>query len=254
MRALRASGTDIMQGIAGAAGEVGTMDEQDSCEPGQTAPITVAGRTIGNPLVAVTGYLKEHPGTVTHQTSSLARAVRSQPNSSRRRGCLGWPHGSAPARGHGSSNVAVAAAPWGQVAPDALLQDADAAQPGGLYDAASALWEHFWTERPEGVATAKISKVLYLMRPALFPIVDHRLRSFYGPASKAAARDVASRRPEFAACKRLTWEAVRRDLLGNQAAVRELRGALGDIDCALASEASAKLSDLRLLDMLAWAA
>ena len=67
-------------------------------------------------------------------------------------------------------------------------------------------------------------------------------------------RDVASRRPEFAACKRMTWEAVRLDLLSNQAALRELRGALGDIDCALASEASAKLSDLRLLDMLAWAA
>ena len=47
---------------------------------------------------------------------------------------------------------------------------------------------------------------------------------------------------------------MRLDLLSNQAALRELRGALGDIDCALASEASAKLSDLRFLDMLAWAA
>lgn len=255
MWALRASGTDIMQGTAGAAGEVGTMDEQDSCEVGQTAPITVAGRTIGNPLVAVTGYLKEHRGTVTHYdfiagtsdevTAELVKATRMPWMASRISTSQGaW----FIERGSSSS------APWGRVAPDALLQDADAAQPGGLYDAASALWEHFWTERPEGVATAKISKVLYLMRPALFPIVDHRLRSFYGPAAKAAARDVASRRPEFAACKRLTWEAVRRDLLSNQAALRELRGALGDIDCALASEASAKLSDLRLLDMLAWAA
>jgi hypothetical protein len=52
----------------------------------------------------------------------------------------------------------------------------------------------------------------------------------------------------------MTWEAVRRDLISNQAALRELRAALGDIGCVLASEASAKLSDLRFLDMLAWAA
>ena len=52
----------------------------------------------------------------------------------------------------------------------------------------------------------------------------------------------------------MTWEAVRRDLLSNEAALRELRSALGDIDCILASEASAKLSDNRFLDMLTWAA
>jgi hypothetical protein len=113
------------------------------------------------------------------------------------------------------------------------------AQSDGLYDAASALWDHFWTDRPRRVALAKISKVLYLMRPALFPILDRRLRSFYGPAAKAAARDVASRRPEFAAYKRMTWEAVRRDLLSNEAALREVRGALRGIDCVLAFEASA---------------
>ena len=229
------------------------MDEQDDCEVDQAAPITVAGRTIGNPLAAVTGYLKEHPGTVTHYdfiagtsgevTAELIKATR-----------MPWMASRISAREEAWFIERARSAPWGLVAPHALLQDADAAQPGGLYDAASALWDHFWTERPKGVATAKISKVLYLMRPALFPILDRRLRSFYDPAAKAAARDVASRRPEFAACKRMTWEAVRRDLLSNQAALRELRGALGDIDCALASEVSAKLSDLRLLDILAWAA
>ena len=231
------------------------MDEQDGCEVGQTAPITVAGRTIGNPLAAVTGYLKKHPGTVRHYdfiagtsgevTAELVKATRmpwmaSRISTSQEAWFI--------ERGSSSS------APWGLVAPDALLQDADAAQPGGLYDAASTLWDHFWSERPKGVATAKISKVLYLMRPALFPILDRRLGSFYGPAAKAAARDVASRRPEFATCKRMTWEAVRRDLLSNETALRELRSALGGIGCVLASEASAELSDLRFLDMLAWAA
>jgi hypothetical protein len=41
-----------------------TMDEQDTCEVGQTAPITVAGRTVGNPLSAITEYLKKHSGTI----------------------------------------------------------------------------------------------------------------------------------------------------------------------------------------------
>jgi len=45
---------------------MGTMDEHEACEVGQTAPTNVAGRTIGNPLAAVIAYLKEHPGTVTH--------------------------------------------------------------------------------------------------------------------------------------------------------------------------------------------
>jgi hypothetical protein len=52
----------------------------------------------------------------------------------------------------------------------------------------------------------------------------------------------------------MSWEAIRRDLLSNEAALRELRGALRGTDCTLASEPSAKLSDLRFLDMLAWAA
>lgn len=229
------------------------MEEQDGGEVGQTAPITVAGRTIGNPLAAVIAYLKEHPGTVRHYdliagtssnvTARLIKATR-----------MPWMASRITAREEAWFIHRARSAPWDLVAPDALLHDADAAQPDGLYDAASALWDHFWTDRPRGVAVAKISKVLYLMRPGLYPILDRRLRSSYGPAAKAAARDVATRRPEFADCKRMTWEAVRRDLLSNEAALRELRSALGDIDCILASEASAKLSDNRFLDMLTWAA
>ena len=109
------------------------MDEQDSCEAGQTAPITVAGRTIGNPLVAVTGYLKEHPGTVTHYdfiagtsgevTADLVKATRMPWMASRISTSQGaW----FIERGSRSS------APWGRVAPNALLQDADARNPGTL--------------------------------------------------------------------------------------------------------------------------
>jgi hypothetical protein len=232
---------------------MGMMDEHEACQAGRITPIKVAGRTIGDPFVAVIAYLREHPGTVRHYdflagtsdevTAELIKATR-----------MPWMASRITVREEGWFIERGGCAPWGSVAPHALLHDADAGQPDGLYDAASALWDHFWTGRPAGVAVAKISKVLYLMRPALFPILDRRLRSFYGPAAKAAARDVASRRPEFAACKRMTWEAVRRDLLSNEVALRELRGALRDTDCVLACEASAKLSDLRFLDMLAWAA
>lgn len=229
------------------------MDKHEACEAGQTIPMTVAGRTIGDPLAAVTSYLREHRGTVRHYdfiagtsdevTAELIKATR-----------MPWMASRITAREEAWFIERARSAPWDRVKPDAVLHDADAAQPNGLYDAASALWEHFWTDRPKGVAVAKISKVLYLMRPALFPILDRRLRSFYGPAAKAAARDVASHRPEFADCKRMTWEAVRRDLLRNEAALGELREALRRTDCILAAEASAKLSDLRFLDMLTWAA
>lgn len=229
------------------------MSEHGACEIGQTAPINVAGQAISNPLAAVIAYLTEHPGTIRHYdfiadasdevTAELIKATR-----------MPWMASRITAVEEAWFIERARCAPWDSVPPHARLHDADAAQPGGLYDAASALWDHFWTGRPRGVAVAKISKVLYLMRPALFSIVDRRLRSFYGPAAKAAARDVASRRPELGPCKRITWEAVRRDLISNEAALRELRGALGDIECALAAQASAKLSDLRFLDTLAWAA
>ena len=146
------------------------MEEQDGCEVGQTAPITVAGLTIGNPLAAVIAYLKEHPGTVRHYyliagtssnvTARLIKATR-----------MPWMASRITAREEAWFIHRARSAPWDLVAPDALLHDADAAQPDGLYDAASALWDHFWTDRPRGVAVAKISKVLYLMRPGLYPIL-----------------------------------------------------------------------------------
>lgn len=112
---------------------MGTLDEQDGCEIGQTAPITAAGRTIGNPLAAVTDYLKEYHGTITHYdfiagtsgevTAELVKATRMPwmaSRSSARQGTWFIERGSS------------RSAPWSRVAPHALLQDADAAQPRGL--------------------------------------------------------------------------------------------------------------------------
>ena len=116
------------------------------------------------------------------------------------------------------------------------------------------MWEHFWDARPGGVSTAKISKTLYLMRPGLFPILDSYLTVFYRTAARAAAIDVGQQRPSFAPLKTLYWEAVRRDIVANEAALRALRQVLPATGAPLAEQATERLSDLRFLDMLAFAA
>jgi Family of unknown function (DUF6308) len=215
------------------------------------ASVRVAGQTISDPLAAFVAYLEEHSGTVKHYdfiagtsdqvTAALIKATR-----------MPWMASRITASEEAWFTERARCAPWDLVPPWALLRDADAVQRGGLYDMASALWGHFWVGRPTGIAAANISKVLYLMRPAFFPILDSRLMSLYSLTAKAAARDVTSRRPELAAYKRMTWEAIRRDLVSNEAALREVRGALQSADHHLASEASVKFSDVRLLDILAW--
>jgi hypothetical protein len=145
-------------------------------------------------------------------------------------------------------------APWAAIPLDAQLKDADPRATDGLYDRAAALWEHFWDARPVNVSTAKISKTLYLMRPGLFPILDSYLTVFYRTAARAAAIDVGQQRPSLALFRTLYWEAVRRDIVGNEAALRALRRVLPATGAPLAQQATERLSDLRLLDMLAFAA
>ena len=145
-------------------------------------------------------------------------------------------------------------APWAAIALDAQLKEADPLAEGGLYDRAAALWEHFWDARPANVSTAKISKVLYLMRPGLFPILDSYFTRFYRTAARAAAADVGQKRVSQGQFKTLYWEAVRRDVLASQAGLRVLREVLAVAETPLAQEAAGRLSDVRLLDMLAFAA
>jgi hypothetical protein len=92
------------------------------------------------------------------------------------------------------------------------------------------------------------------MRPGLFPILDSYLTRFYRTAARAAAIDVGQKRASQEQFKTLYWEAVRRDILGGEAGLRVLRGVLAAAEAPLAAEAARRLSDLRLLDMLAFAA
>jgi hypothetical protein len=219
----------------------------------QFSPIAVADHVVRHPARAVAEYLKQHGGTVTHYdfqaanfsqiNLDLTRATRSPWMGSRISAAqAAW------IIDRGTT------APWDTIPLDAQLKDADPLTVNGLYDRATVLWEHFWETRPANVSTAKISKVLYLIRPGLFPILDSYLTRFYRKAAQTAAIDVGQRRIALSRYNRLYWEAIRRDILANEPGLRILRQTLASAGAPLAEQASQKLSDLRILDILAWAA
>jgi hypothetical protein len=214
--------------------------------------IVVAGHVVGNPAHAIVRYLDQHGGTVTHYdfraatfgqiNPDLIRATRSP-----------WMGSRISAKEAAWIIDRGTSAPWAAIPLEAQLKEADPLAESGLYDRAVALWEHFWDARPANVSTAKISKVLYLMRPGLFPILDSYLTRFYRTAARTAAIDVGQKRPSQGQFKTLYWEAVRRDILDAEAGLRVLREVLAVAEAPLATEAARRLSDVRLLDMLAFA-
>jgi hypothetical protein len=137
-------------------------------------------------------------------------------------------------------------APWMSAAAD--LRDADPAEPDGLYAAMAAMYDHFIQDRPEQVNHAKVSKVLHIKRPALFPILDDHVFRIY----KQAAREQALRYPQLG-YRRMTWAAIREDLVSatTTSALTQLRAAI-DAHPAPHVNVLANLTDLRLLDILTW--
>jgi hypothetical protein len=219
----------------------------------QSPAIAVAGHVVPNPAHAIVAYLERHGGTVTHYdflaatfdhiSAELIRATRSP-----------WMGSRISAREAAWFIDQGTTAPWAAIPLGAQLKEADPLAAGGLYDQAAAVWEHFWDARPVNVSTAKISKTLYLMRPGLFPILDSYLTRFYRIPAEAAAVDVRQKRPALGQSRTLYWEAIRRDILASEASLRVLREVLAASGASLAEQAAQRLSDLRLLDMLAFAA
>ena len=218
----------------------------------QSPAIAVAGQVVRNPAHAIVEYLERHGGTVSHYdfraatfdqiNLDLVRATRSP-----------WMGSRISAQQAAWIIDRGTTAPWAAIPLDAQLKDADPLAVDGLYDRAAILWEHFWDARPANVSTAKISKVLYLMRPGLFPILDSYLIRFYRTAARAAAIDLGQQRASLGRFRTLYWEAVRRDILDNEAGLQVLRQVLAATGAPLPEQAARRLSDLRLLDMLAWA-
>lgn len=135
-------------------------------------------------------------------------------------------------------------APW--PLPGADLADADPSRQGGLYDQMIACYEHFHGDRPLNVDIGKISKVLHIKRPRLFPILDREVRSCYEVAARRAATNYRVR-----GYKRMFWAAIRDDLITNRqsGSLAVLREALsGSPELNIYSG----LTDLRLLDILTW--
>jgi hypothetical protein len=141
---------------------------------------------------------------------------------------------------------AAADAPWSCVQADASLAHADPAEVGGLYDDMSGLYSHFRQSAPRGLAGAKISKVLHLKRPHLYPILDSHLLRVYSTVARQQGKQHPVR-----GHRRLYWAAVRADLLANADELQHLRGRLREQTDEQARRLDA-LSDLRLLDILAW--
>jgi hypothetical protein len=108
-----------------------------------------------------------------------------------------------------------------------------------------ALYAHFESDAPSGVSVAKISKVLHLKRPGLFPILDSRLLRQYAELARQAAQAYPAR-----GYKRAHWAAIRTDLLRSSPGLALLRASLETQPLPLKN--LRLVSDLRLLDMIAW--
>ena len=201
----------------------------------QSPAIAVAGHAVRDPALAIVQYLDQHGGTVTHYdfraatfsqiNLDLIRATRSP-----------WMGSRISAKQAAWLIDRGTTAPWAAIPLDALLKEADPLAVDGLYDRAAVLWEHFWDARPANVRTAKISKVLYLMRPGLFPILDSYLVRFYRAAARAAAIDAAQKRASLGRFRTLYWEAIRRDILDNEAGLQVLRDRMSRVADDAASD------------------
>lgn len=218
---------------------------RDEGDPGATV-LVLAGRSIdidaavaqahAYPKVTVAGYDLPGPGPVDAITADeIARThkVRSRISHAQR----DW-----------FVRTAVGA-PWAAVPADARLVDADPNVSGELYDNAEALYEHFRTAAPRQVGVAKISKVLHLKRPGLFPILDSKVMAFY----RTHARAVAARYPHRGR-RAMFWAAIRDDLCANldSGALPLFRRRLAQSETEHVRRMAA-LTDVRLLDLLTWA-
>lgn len=144
-----------------------------------------------------------------------------------------------------------ATAPWMDGAAD--LADADPTD-GELFSSMTDLYWHFAESAPKGVSFAKISKVLHVKMPNLFPILDSHIVRSYAPAAKELRRAY----PHLG-WRRRTWIAIRDDLLAarDSGALDELRGQIRSYESEDAQKSDhvrrlAGLTDLRLLDILVW--
>jgi hypothetical protein len=143
-------------------------------------------------------------------------------------------------------------APWAGVSAGADLADADPATPGGPFAAAASLyWRFTWPERIHGVRAAKVHKILHVKRPALYPILDGSLSALYRPFASDWLKPLSYLGELTTDDSPPYWASFRADLVRNYDELQNYRTQLareGDQTVCL----MAKLTRLRLLDVIAW--
>ncbi|NCD17157.1 MAG: hypothetical protein EOL91_07560 [Actinobacteria bacterium] len=205
--------------------------------------LTVAGHTVEDPVSVFERYAKQYgrtlaeydfapqpdPDEIARQDAITTRIIASRISNAQAQQIV--------ERARANRELLQA------IPVEARLHDADPAETDGLYDAMSAL--HAALQGP-GVRDSKVSKLLHLKRPSLYPILDSALARFY----RQAARDAAARYPERG-FRRMAWAAIRDDVITNQEQLDALRPALA-ANPVLKARRVHELGDLRLLDILAW--
>lgn len=143
-------------------------------------------------------------------------------------------------------------APWAGVPADADLIEADPLIPGGLFeDMASLYWSFTWPERISGVAVAKVHKILHPKRPALYPILDKRIKELYRPCAAAWTGRLGYLEGVAASDSPPYWAAFRDDLVRNRDSLEACRVQLADDDDETV-RLMARLTCVRLQDIVAW--
>jgi len=140
---------------------------------------------------------------------------------------------------------------WSAAKPEWTFCDADPLQVGGVFDVAAQIFDGYLRAAPSGINVGKISKVLHLVRPSLFPILDSRIQAAYAQLALDATLAIRTRRTDFP-YQRSFWVAIRNDLLANEKSLKALRESAAKHESARVRFMGAKTSDVRLLDFLVW--
>lgn len=213
--------------------------------------IRIGGHDVPDPMKIFRAYARQHPKTLReYDLADMGDSnILTVPEAWRTRFI-----GSRITRAECDKLADLAAsAPWTTVPAAADLINADPAVSNGVFERAARMYWHFTgPARPWGIRVAKIHKALHAKRPALYPILDRRLKRLY---RKSAARWI---RP-LAHLGNLTlddsppyWAAIRDDLISCQADLAQCRQVLAN-DPDETVRNLAKLTDVRLLDILGWA-
>jgi hypothetical protein len=123
---------------------------------------------------------------------------------------------------------------WDRFPLNATIADADPddESPDSLWLEMQKQYDLF---RMHGLANAKITKLLHLKRPNLFPIVDSYVRKFYKRAGITNQR----------------WRHIREDVISNSTTFAEVRTAAAESTHESVRRLE-KLTDLRLHDIATW--